>query len=158
MDAREYKALSENVANGDIGSFERLYEGLYRDMYLTAYYALEDETEATAAAAASIREGYSAAGGLKTEGAFKAFMMTSLCDKIKLKLSEREPEFSRSSEDSGEFDVMRFLSGFNVEERLITVLFSACGFNVGDISNYTGISTKKINETLQRVFDKIQSF
>ena len=77
MEKREYRELSELAANGDTKAFARLYETLYREMYYTACYSLTDEADAVDAVASTARDGFSAVGKLRSEEAFRAFMMKS---------------------------------------------------------------------------------
>ena len=85
MDKREYKELSEQAAGGDNKAFAQLYETIYREMYYTAFYSLADDTDTVEVIISTARDAMSAIGRLRTEEAFRAFMMKNLCARIRTK-------------------------------------------------------------------------
>ena len=123
MEKREYRELSELAANGDTKAFARLYETLYREMYYTACYSLTDEADAVDAVASTARDGFSAVGKLRSEEAFRAFMMKTLCARIKSRLREYADEGRQPLPSSDGFDVMVEFSRMSDTERIIGSMY-----------------------------------
>lgn len=151
MEKHEYKELSELAANGDTKAFARLYETLYREMYYTACYALSDEADAVEAVTSTVRDGFSAIGKLRSEEAFRTFMMKTLCARIRSKFREYAAEERSFPEDNGEFDIMTEFRRLDDTERLISCLYIGGRFQPDEISAYTGISLSGVKKRLERV-------
>lgn len=152
MDKREYKELSEQAAAGDTNAFARLYETLYREMYYTAFYSLADDTDAVELIIATARDTMSAMGKLRSEDAFKAFMMKNLCARIRTKFREYADEYRPAAESSsGGYDIKAEFSKLDDADRLISSLYIGGKFQPDEISAYTGISSATVKKSLDRV-------
>lgn len=151
MEKHEYRELSELAANGDTKAFARLYETLYREMYYTACYSLTDEADAVEAVTATARDGFSAIGKLRSEEAFRAFMMKTLCARIKSRLREYADEGRGSIPESGGFDVMAEFSRMEDSERLIGSMYIGGKFQPDEISAYTGFSSAAVKKAIDRI-------
>lgn len=151
MEKREYRELSELAANGDTKAFARLYETLYREMYYTACYSLTDEADAVDTVASTARDGFSAVGKLRSEEAFRAFMMKTLCARIKSKLREYADEGRQPLPSSDGFDVMVEFSRMSDTERIIGSMYIGGKFQPDEITAYTGFSSATIKKTIDRV-------
>lgn len=152
MDKREYKELSEQAAAGDTNAFARLYETLYREMYYTAFYSLADDTDAVELIIATARDTMSAMGKLRSEDAFKAFMMKNLCARIRTKFREYADENRPAAESSsGGYDIKAEFSKLDDADRLISSLYIGGKFQPDEISEYTGISSATVKKSLDRV-------
>lgn len=153
MDKREYKELSEQAASGDTSAFARLYETLYREIYYTAYYSLADDSDAVEQIIATARDTMSAIGRLRTEEAFRAFMMKNLCARIRTKFKEyaeeARPEITESS--SGSYNIKTEFSRLNDTDRLITSMYIGGKFQPDEIAAYTGLSSATVKKSLERV-------
>ncbi len=153
MDKREYKELSEQAAAGDTSAFARLYETLYREMYYAAFYSLADETDAVKLIISTARDTMSAMGKLRSEEAFRAFMMKNLCARIRTKFreyaEENRPAVSGSS--PGEYDIKAEFERLDDADRLIASLYIGGKFLPDEISAYTGISPATVKKSLDRV-------
>ena len=152
MEKREYRELSELAANGDTKAFARLYETLYREMYYTACYSLTDEADAVDAA----RDGFSAVGKLRSEEAFRAFMMKTLCARIKSRLREYADEGRQPLPSSDGFDVMVEFSRMSDTERIIGSMYIGGKFQPDEITAYTGFSSATIKKTIDRVVTEFE--
>ena len=151
MEKHEYKELSELAANGDTKAFARLYETLYREMYYTACYSLSDESDAVEAVTATVRDCMSAVGKLHSEEAFRAFMMKTLCARIRSKFREYAAQERDPLPDSGGFDVMAEFSRLDDTERLIGSMYIGGKFQPDEIAAYTGLSSATVKKKLERV-------
>ena len=148
MDKREYKELSGLAANGGTKAFAQLYETVYREMYYTAFYTLCDDADAVELVTASARDGMSAINKLRSEEAFRAFMLRNLCARIRTRLKEN-PVQERSPQDS--FDVVAEFSKLSDTERMVAAMYIGARLQPDEISLYTGLSSTNVNKTLEKV-------
>jgi len=153
MEKHEYKELSELAANGGTKAFARLYETLYREMYYTACYSLTNEADAVEAVTATARDGMSAIGRLRTEEAFRTFMMKTLCARIRSKFKEYAGQNREISSDGRDFDVMAEFSRLEDTERLVASMYIGGKFQPDEIAAYTGLSTSTVKKKLERVIE-----
>lgn len=152
MDKREYKELSEQAANGDTKAFARLYETLYREMYYTAYYSLNDDADAVDVIISTARDTMSAMGRLRTEEAFRAFMIKNLCARIRSLFKKyAEDRMSEKPQIDGGFDVKAEFARLDDTERLIASMYIGGKFQPDEISAYTGLSSSTVKKKLERV-------
>lgn len=152
MDKREYKQLSELAANGDTKSFARLYETLYREMYYTAYYSLADDSDAIDVIISTARDAMSAVGRLHTEEAFRAFMMKTLCARIRSMFRQYAEDGRQiAAKETGGFDVKSEFGRLDDTERLIASMYIGGRFQPDEISAYTGLSPSTVKKKLERV-------
>ena len=156
MEKREYRELSELAANGDTKAFARLYETLYREMYYTACYSLTDEADAVDAVASTARDGFSAVGKLRSEEAFRAFMMKTLCARIKSRLREYADESRQPLPEGDEFDVMVEFSRMSDTERIIGSMYIGGKFQPDEIPAYSGFSSATVKKTIDRVVTEFE--
>lgn len=153
MEKHEYKELSELAANGGTKAFARLYETLYREMYYTACYSLTNEADAVEAVTATARDGMSAIGRLRTEEAFRTFMMKTLCARIRSKFKEYAGQNREISSDGRDFDVMAEFSRLEDTERLVASMYIGGKFQPDELAAYTGLSTSTVKKKLERVIE-----
>ncbi len=151
MEKHEYKELSELAANGDTKAFARLYGTLYREMYYTACYSLCSEADAAEVSATTARDGMSAVGKLRSEEAFRAFMMKTLCARIRSKLKEYAEQEREAVPESGSFDIMAEFRRLDDTERIVASMYIGGKFRPEEISSYTGISSAAVKKNLERV-------
>ena len=156
MEKREYRELSELAANGDTKAFARLYETLYREMYYTACYSLTDEADAVDAVASTARAGFSAVGKLRSEEAFRAFMMKTLYARIKSRLREYADESRQPLPEGDEFDVMVEFSRMSDTERIIGSMYIGGKFQPDEITAYSGFSSATVKKTIDRVVTEFE--
>ncbi len=153
MDKEYYKDLSARAADGDAKSFSKLYELIYRGMYYTAYYTLPNEKDAVDAVIGAARDGFKSIGRLRSEEAFEAFMMKTLCSRIKTICKEN----SETSGDADENEIKKaFMQLEDYMDRLCAALYIACRLDVSIIAAYTGTlrgSVKKRLSTALRALD-----
>lgn len=151
MDKREYKELSELAANGGTKAFAKLYETLYREMYYTAFYSLADDQDAVGVMIPTIRDGMSAIGKLRTEEAFRAFMMKTLCARIKSKFRNYAENGKPEPQPGEGYDIKNEFLKLDDAERLVASMYIAGRFQPDEISAYTGLSPATVKKKLERV-------
>ena len=145
MDREYYKDLSARAADGDAKSFAKLYEMIYRGMYYTAYYTLPNWEDAADAVIGAARDGFKSIGRLRSEEAFEAFMMKTLCSRIKT-ICKESGETS-AEEDDNEIK-KTFMRLDDYMDRLCAVLYIACRLDVSIIAAYTGTLRGSVKKRL----------
>lgn len=153
MDKREYRETASMAANGDAKAFSRLYELIAREMYYTAFYSLADDEDAVEAVTCTIRDGFDAISRLRTEAAFRVFMMKTLFARIKMRLREYGDE---DVLDSGQPDVKQRLFKLSGADRICTVMYIACKFTIEDISAFSGLMKGSVKKRLNRSVDILE--
>ncbi len=144
MDKEYYKDLSARAADGDAKSFSKLYEMIYRGMYYTAYYTLPNGDDAADAVIGAARDGFKAIGRLRSEEAFEAFMMKTLCARIKIMCKENGSE---PDEDENEIK-KAFMRLDDYMDRLCAVLYIAGRLDASMIAAYTGTHRNSVKKRL----------
>lgn len=150
MDKREYKELSEQAAGGDNKAFAQLYETIYREMYYTAYYSLADDSDAVDVIISTARDALSAIGRLRSEEAFRAFMMKTLCARIRTKFRDYAAEERSPLPRRDDYDVKAEFSRLEDTDRLIASMYIGGKFQPDEISAYTGLSAATIKKSIDR--------
>ncbi|MGN1423326.1 MAG: hypothetical protein ACI4XA_08120 [Oscillospiraceae bacterium] len=154
MDKREYKEISALAANGDTKAFAHLYETIYREMYYTAYYTLADDADAVDVVMRTVKDGFSSVGKLRTEEAFRTFMMKSLCSRIKARLKEYpDGAFSPRYGGSG---IKREFERLSDSERLVAAMYVAGRFIPSEIAAYAGMSAGGVKKRLKSVLEQFE--
>jgi len=148
MDKREYKELSELAANGGTKAFAQLYETVYREMYYTAFYTLCDDADAVELVTASARDGMSAINKLRSEEAFRAFMLRNLCARIRTRLKESPVQ---ERDPQAKFDVIAEFTRLSDTERMVASMYIGARLQPDEITLYTGLSSTNVNKTLEKV-------
>ena len=153
MDKKEYKELSAMAANGDAKAFSKLYDTLAREMYYTAFYSLADDMDAIEAVTGAIRDGFNSIGKLRSEAAFRVFMMKTLYARIKMRLKEYgDDEYL----DDDQPDIKRRLFELDGIDRICAVMFIAGKFPIEDISAFSGLMKGNVKRRLNRSFDILE--
>jgi len=151
MGDEEYKGLAAQAANGNAAAFSRLYSAIYREMYYTAYYSLANEGDAVEVITATYRDGFSAVGKLKNADAFRAFMMKTLCARIK----EKFKEYSETSPDVPEkadgYDVKYEFGLLTDGDRLVGSMYIGGKFRAEEIAAFTGYGSASVKSSIERV-------
>ncbi len=153
MDKKEYRELASMAANGDAKAFSRLYGTLSREMYYTAFYSLADDEDAVEAVTGAIRDGFNAVGKLRSEAAFRVFMMKTLYARIKMRLKEYGGEEVLDDEQP---DVKRQLFELSGVDRICAVMYIAGKFSVEDISAFSGLMKGSVKKRLNRSLDMLE--
>lgn len=151
MDKREYKETAAMAASGDAGAFGRLYETLYEEMYYAAYYSLKSEADALDAVTGTIRDGFAAIGRLRSESAFRTFMMKNLCARIKQYFKDYAKEPPAQPESAG---IKREFDRLTDAERLVTSLYVAGRFLPDEIAAFTGLSSGTVKKKIERCIEQ----
>ena len=149
MDKREYREICEMAANGDAHAFSKLYALLYRDMYYTACYSLANDSDAVEAVRGTAKDGFKAIGRLRSEDAFRMFMMKTLCARIKMFFKEYKhtpPAEFRSELNERLFEIEH-------ADRLCAAMYIAGRFTMDEISQYSGMSKSTVRKRLIRALD-----
>lgn len=151
MDKREYRETASMAANGDAKAFSRLYELIAREMYYTAFYSLADDADAIEAVAGTVRDGFNAIGRLRTEAAFRVFMMKTLFARIKMRLRE----YGEGAPDT-QSDIKRRLFELDGVDRICTVMYIAGKFTIEDISAFSGLMKSSVKKRLNKSVDILE--
>lgn len=157
MEKQEYKEVFALAADGDAKAFSHLYETLYREMYYTAYYSLNDSADAEEAVLGTVKDGFAAIGRLRSEGAFRSFMMKSLCARVKMFLKEYNAagtpvrfDESRLCPNEDGIDVMQEFCRLEDSERIITALYASGKFSCEEIASFMGMTTGGVRKRLKK--------
>ena len=145
MDKQEYKNLAVMSANGDTEAFAKLYETVYREMYYTALYSLGSEPDAVEAVTGTVRDCFKSIGRLKTENAFRIFMMKTLCARIKA----FQREYRNVGEPEPKSLLQRKLSALSDGDRVIAVMYIGAKFTADEIASFVGLSTGNVKKRLK---------
>lgn len=145
MDKRDYRELSSMAANGDAKAFSKLYATLYREMYYTAFYCLSSEEDAVQAIKLTARDGFKAINRLRTEEAFRIFMLKTLCARIKLFFKDYG---STPINAQPELEAKRLMFTLENTDRMCLALFVGGKFSPEEISQYSGLSKKNVKKRL----------
>lgn len=141
------------AANGDAKAFSRLYELIAREMYYTAFYSLADDTDAIEAVAGTIRDGFNAVGRLRSEAAFRIFMMKTLFARIKMRLREYGGEDVLDDEQP---EIKQKLFELDGVDRICTVMYIAGKFTIEDISAFSGLLKGSVKKRLNKSVNTLE--
>ena len=147
MDKKEYRETVSMAANGDAKAFSRLYEMISREMYYTAVYSLADDADAIEAVSGTIRDGFKAVGRLRSEAAFRVFMMKTLFARIKMRLREYGDEDVLDEEQP---EIKYRLFELDGVDRICTVMYIAGKFTIEDISAFSGLMKGNVKKRLNK--------
>ncbi len=154
MDKREYKEISALAANGDTKAFAHLYETIYREMYYTAFYTLANDADAVDVVMRTVKDGFSSVGKLRTEEAFRTFMMKSLCARIKARLKEYRS--GGVSAEYGGSDIKREFDRLPEGERMVAAMYVAGRFIPSEIAAFTGMSAGAVKKRLKSAMEQFE--
>ncbi len=162
MEKQEYRQLAEMASDGDAKAFSHLYETIYREMYYTAYYSLKNDADAVSAVEETVRSGFSAASRLRTEAAFRSYMMKTLCTKIKRFFKEYAADGEPIEYNAAEY--RPYQSGFDIKQefarlpdsdRVITVMAALGSFTAEEIAGFLGMSAGAVRKRLKKTMAMI---
>lgn len=163
MDKQEYKDTAAMVANGDMKAFSRLYETIYREMYYTAYYSLDNEGDTVRIITETVRSAFKGIGKLHTEQAFRLYMMKTLCNKIKICFKEYAADGNEICYDESRLrpnedgvDIKQEFNRLPDTERLVAAMYIGGRFLCDEIAQYTGLSTSNVKKRLEYAMDLLE--
>ena len=151
MDKKEYRQYAEQSANGDAKAFSKLYQLVYRDMYYSAFYTLKTDEEAILAVTETARDGFRAIGGLHSEQQFRAYMMKTLC----LKMKDIFRRYNDNELDSDQPEIKTALFELSSLERMIAAMHIAGKFSVDDIASLAGMTNIGVKKRLERAKQRL---
>lgn len=153
MDKKEYRELCAMAANGDAKAFSHMYETIAREMYYTAFYSLADDADAIEAVTGTVRDGFKAVGRLRSEAAFRVFMMKTLFARIKMRLREYGGEDVLDDEQP---EIKRKLFELDGVDRICTVMYIAGKFTIEDISAFSGLLKGSVKKRLNKSVNTLE--
>lgn len=177
MEKERMNELVKQAAKKDSGSpaaFAALYEEVYRGLYKQALYALGNVQDAENACSDAVLDAYQGIGGLREEGAFKAWIFRILTMKIKKRQAQLIAERERLSpgaleEYEGEaaadpaygrtLDRDQLKPAFAVlspEERNIVLLRAVGGFESDEIGDLLEINRNTVRSKYARALGKMR--
>lgn len=145
MDKHEYRELSSMAANGDAKAFSNLYSTIYREMYYSAFYCLASEEDAIEVIKHTARDGFMAINRLRTEEAFRIFMLKTLCARIKMFFKDYGGSPINAQP---EIEAKRLMFTLGNIDRMCLALFVGGKFSPEEISQYSGLSRKNVKKRL----------
>lgn len=151
MDKKEYRRFAVQSANGDAKAFARLYQLVYRDMYYTAFYTLKNDDEAILAVTETARDCFNAIVNLHSEQQFRAFMMKTLCARMK----DIFKHYTDNSLDDNQPEIKESLFELPNLERMILVMNIAGKFSCDDIAAFAGMTRIGVKKRLERAMLKL---
>lgn len=152
MDKKEYRGLCDLAANGDAQAFSKLYTLMYRDMYYTACYSLANDADAVEAVQGTAKDGFKAIGRLRSEEAFRMFMMKTLCARIKMFFKD----YKNSPPKQFMSEINERLFEMEHADRLCAAMYIAGRFTIDEISQYSGMSKGTVRKRLIRALDYLE--
>ena len=132
------KIVFEDIKNGDITAFSRLYGDVCEKIYLVAYYSLANEKEAVAAVTAAARYAYDNAERCKNAEELKELMLKKTCEQIVARF--REYKKSAPAYDPFQPYIKTQMTRLTDAERLSVMVWSVFGYEVEKISAVTGLA------------------
>lgn len=149
MDKKEFKEIAAQSANGDAKAFAKLYKLIYRDMYYTAFYTLKSDEEAIFAVTETARDCFGAIGNLHSEQQFCAYMMKTLCARIK-EIYRRYEDNTLDGDQGDQSEIKEALFELPALERMIFAMNVAGKFSVDDIAAFAGMTRIGVKKRLDR--------
>lgn len=151
MNKQEYKNLADMASNGDTGAFAKLYETIYREMYYIALYSLDNDSDAVEAVTGTVRDGFKSISKLKSENAYRIFMMKTLCARIRA----FQKEYKNQGEAEAKTEISRKLTLLPEADRLPTVMYIAAKFSPEEIAAFIGGSANGIRKRLKNALNTL---
>ncbi|MCH5196203.1 MAG: hypothetical protein J1F28_05790 [Oscillospiraceae bacterium] len=151
MDKKEYRQIAEQSASGDAKAFSKLYQLVYRDMYYSAFYTLKTDDEAILAVTETARDCFGAIGALHSEQQFRAYMMKTLCSKMK----DIFRHYTDNTLDSDQPEIKTALFELSSLERMIVAMNVAGKFSVDDIASFAGMTKIGVKKRLERAKQRL---
>lgn len=160
---KDFKNDIRLARQGDTDAFARLYTIIYKQMYYTALYNLRSEFDACDAVSETVIDAFANIKNLKSEEAFKSWIMKILFTKIKKKQREYvnyEVEISENTEtisfDYEKSELNEVLNGLDNESKAILSLSVLGGYNSKEISKIFGIKSSTVRSKLLRIKEKLR--
>ena len=157
--------------NGDTGSFCKLYELYYKDMYRYAYYMLGSKEDAEDVISETVLDAFTGIKNLRHPAKFKAWIFQILNTKCKRQIAayikDRDntdadvPEENLKEEDhpyASNIDIQNAFSALNDNEKTIISLTVFGGYNSREIARFLKSKEGTIRSSKSRAFDKMSQY
>jgi RNA polymerase sigma-70 factor (ECF subfamily) len=159
---------------GDADAFAALYADVYKDLYKIAYLNLKNAEDAADAVSDAVADAFGKMKNLRDPDSFKAWFISILSSKIKLRQREyirnrqmisEIDSFDSASDDSSEkgtgfsFDTAEVKEAFgkiSEDERLILSLSAVSGYKSEEIAKTLGISANTVRSKAARAKEKLR--
>lgn len=162
------RILVSQAVTGDKEAFAGLYT-LYKDsLYRYAFFKLGDPQYAQDAVSACIVSAYEGIGGLRSAGAFRAWIFRILhrcCLKLIEEKAAQNNRADVSELDSMEaeqggisLDIAEALNVLTPEDRDIVLLAVVAGYNSSEIADLIGLKPATVRSRLARGLKKMRDF
>lgn len=137
----------EDVKNGDIAAFSKLYSDICKKIYHVAYYSLATSEEAIAAVKVAARYTYENAGSCRNQGELSELMLRKTCEQIVLRFRDyrKTPPQNEQSPSYIKALMLRLTDA----ERLSVTVWSVFNYEVEKISSVTGIASEIVAKKLE---------
>ena len=154
--------LAKRARDGDTAAFAELYSLVYEDMYRTALYNLRSEHDACDAVSEAVMDAYASIGRLKSEAAFRAWIMKILFAKIKHKQKEyfrQNEELNDNSSENFDFenaDLREAINKLDDKSKAILSLSVLGGYSSFEIGRIYGMMPSAVRSRLTRIKQKLR--
>ena len=145
----------EDVKNGDIAAFSKLYGNISEKIYRVAYYSLITPGEAVAAVKVAARYAYENAGSCRNKGELEELMLRKLCEQIVIRF--REYRKSPPSNEQSPSRIKALMLRLTDAERLSVMVWSVFDYDVGKISSVTGLASEVVTKKLESGQNKLSA-
>ena len=154
--------LANKARQGDTEAFAKLYSLVYLDMYRTALYNLRSEHDACDAVSEAVMDAYASIGKLKSEAAFKSWIMKILFAKIKKKQKEyfssgyEMPDEESQGFDFENSDLREAINRLDNKSKAILSLSVLGGYSSREIGRIYGMMPSAVRSRLARIKKKLR--
>ena len=149
---------------GDTEAFAKLYSLVYKDMYHIALYSLRNSQDASDAVSEAVLDAFSSIGNLRSEEAFRHWIMKILSAKIKQKQREymnTAIEYVELCTECEDFDfemleLKEALESLDDESRNILSMSVLGGYTSEEISKMFKMKAATVRSKLMRIKQRLK--
>ena len=152
---------------GDCDAFARLYSIVYKDLYHIAICSLRNQQDAADVVSETVLDAFASIKKLRSESAFKGWIVKILTNKVKQKQAEymnlqsadnyNVVENIKGDEfNFGKHELAEEISRLNNEERLILSLSALMGYTSNEIARFCKINPATVRTKLARTKAKLR--
>jgi RNA polymerase sigma-70 factor (ECF subfamily) len=170
----DFTSLVTKAKKGDADAFAALYADVYRDLYKIAYLNLNNSEDAADAVSDAVTDAFKKVKTLRDPDSFKAWFISILGSKIKIKqreyirnrqmfsendITETASDYSSEKETGLMFDSAEVREAFgkiSEDERIILSLSAVSGYKSEEIAKTLGISANTVRSKAARAKEKLR--
>ena len=149
------KIAFEDVRNGDITAFSKVYGDICDKIYHVAFFSLATEKEALETVKEAVRYSYENASSCKNADELKVLMLKKTCEYIVARF--REYRKSTPSYDPFQTYIKEQMTRLTDAERLSVAVWAVYGYEVEEISYITGLALDVVAKKLKSGQEKLSA-